>query len=232
MANRRYEQFFYTLHKKPIQVDCRFTVAVADSGGLGITGLTGAGVQAVYMHTSATAATGNPNPASGFIIVKFNDTYNAYYGGDFQVMSPASGSSILVASAGTVANTTYQITIVGTTTTAGWVTLGLPVGITPAVGVAFTATATTTAAGTGAVQVPATAGAAIALCDVIGNPNKTIASTAANIPGISSGAYMILRCLAATNSSTTTLIAAAPATGSIVTLKFLFSASNILVQGS
>ncbi|MES1988074.1 MAG: hypothetical protein V4440_08605, partial [Pseudomonadota bacterium] len=149
MANRRFTQFNYSLHTMPVWLDCSFTVD--DSNANGITGLVGPGIQAVYMHTATTPSAGNPNPAAGIAIVQFQDNYFKSYhlvGGQ---VSPASGSSILVASAGTVATTTYQITILGTTTTAGWQSLGLPVGITPAVGVPFVATATTTATGTGAV---------------------------------------------------------------------------------
>lgn len=285
MANRRFNQFFNTLHKMPILLDCNFVVDSTSTSG--ITSLKGAGIQNVYMHTSGSPVAGNPNPASGIAIVQLQDNYNRYFGGFSSIFSPQSGSSILVASAGVVNHTAYVITIVGTTTAAGWQSLGLPVGITPAVGVSFIATATTTAAGTGAVQVPKVGGSGIVSIDVVGNPNTMLTSSAANVVGISSGAYMIVRFMglsfaagaytpagtisagvvavatgtagdavtnnagvlnsvggqdlavnaqtftgsAASLTGTASMIATAPADGSIVNLGFYLSNSNILVQG-
>jgi len=224
MANRRFTQFFHTLHAKPVLLDCNFVVSATDSGGYGITSLKGPGIQNVFMHTSATAASGNPNPGNGVILVKLQDTYNKFYGMKASIRAPASGTPILVASAGVTNHLTYVITVVGTTTTAGWQSLGLPVGITPAVGVSFVATATTTASGTGAVQVIATAGSGIDHIELFGDPNLTIASSAAHVSGVSSGAYLIAQCFSA---GTVT----APAAGTVIGLSFYLGNSSVLVQG-
>lgn len=136
---------------------------------------------------------GSPNPAAGYAIVQLADNFKRYYGGFGEIASPQSGSSILVASAGVVANLTYVITIVGTTTAAQWQSIGLPVGITPAVGVPFVAIKTGTATGTGAVQIPKAAGSGVAFVEVIGAPNTTIMSAQATVAGISSGSYVMLR---------------------------------------
>lgn len=229
MANTTYNNFghFYCKHTMPVLLDCQFTVAAADTGGLGITGLKGPGIQAVYMHTSQTPAALNPNPASGICLVQLKDNYYADYLGFMGQVTALSGSSILVASAGTVASTTYVITIVGTTTTAGWQSLGLPVGITPAVGVSFVATATTTATGTGAVQVPHANGTGIQSIEQIGTPGLTLSPT-----GIGAGyPYMMFRFMGPTNSSTTTPIAVAPRDGSIISLKMYLSNSSVVVAG-
>ncbi len=258
MANRRFTQFFNTLHNRPVLLDCNFTVDVSNVNGLGLSGLKGPGIQNVYLHSTAaftgtshtsvlidsisstanlavgmnvqgsgipagakiakivsstsinlSAATststtgsityqavGSPNPASGVAIIQLADNYNRFFNGYGSICSPNSGSSILVASAGVVINTLYVITIVGTTSLAGWQSIGLPVGITPAVGVAFVASVTGTVSGTGAVQVPAVAGSGISAIDFVGLPNTTISSSAANVPGISSGAYIVARFLA------------------------------------
>lgn len=211
----------------PVLLDCQFTVAAADAGGLGITGLKGPGVQAVYMHTSQTPATGNPNPANGICLVQLQDNYYYDYLGFMGQVTALSGSSILVASAGVAINTTYVITILGTTTTAGWQSLGLPVGITPAVGVAFVATATATATGTGAVQVPHANGTGIQSIEQVGAPGLTV-----NPSGLNRGyPYLIFRFMGPTNSSTTTPIAVAPRDGSIISLKLYLSNSSVVVQG-
>ena len=51
-------------------------------------------VKNVYMHTSATPATGNPNPASGLILVKLTDNYNRLLFSNIGDASPVSGTPI------------------------------------------------------------------------------------------------------------------------------------------
>jgi len=205
MANRRFNQFFYTFHNKPVQLDVK--VPIGATGAVGTLGLS-SGISSVVRN------------AAGIYQINFSDPYNKYIAHSWSIESPNSGSSILVASAGTVSGTSYIITIVGTTTTAGWQSLGLPVGVTPAVGVAFKATATTTATGTGAVQVQSNSG--IVAIEALGIPSLTMYPTGvgAALP------YMILQTLAATNSSTTTLVPTDPANGSALKLVFYFSDSS------
>lgn len=222
MANRRFTQFFYTPHIMPVLLDCNFVIDKANGNGLGIRNLKGPAIQAVYGNTSATPAVGNPNPAAGYFVVQFANSYNRYFGGFSGFVAQTSGSNILIASAGVTAGTTYVIVLVGTTTAAGWQSLGLPVGITPAVGVSFVATASTTATGTGVVQVPNANGSGITQLEVVGDPNTTI-----NSVGIGSQfPYMIVRSMAATNSSTTTLIATAPADNSVLGMSFYLGNSS------
>lgn len=205
MSNERYSQFLYTKHGMPTIIDV--DVPIGATGAVG-TLVGGAGVSGVVRN------------AAGIYTISFTGGMPKYLGGIFDVWSPNSGSSILVASAGTVSGTTYVITIVGTTTTAGWITLGLPVGITPAVGVAFKATATTTATGTGAVQVQSVSG--LAAIEIIGNPNLTMNPTGAGRVN----PYIVLQTLAATAAGTTTLVATDPASGSTLSLAFYFSNSS------
>jgi len=54
MANRYYTQFFGTLHKKPVLLDCQFVVDVAAPGGAGIKNFTGAGIASVFMNTTVS----------------------------------------------------------------------------------------------------------------------------------------------------------------------------------
>jgi len=190
MANRRYNQFFNTLHKMPVLLDCQFTVDATD--GNGVTGLVGPGIQNVWMHTSTTPSAGNPNPASGYAVVQLQDNYNKLFGFESAIKSPLSGSSLLVASAGLTIGQPYVITILGTTSLAQWIALGVPAGIAPAVGVVFVAAATS-ATGTGAVQVPKVGSSGIVGVDLFGNPDLSIQSTAGNNMGVSSGSYLIFR---------------------------------------
>lgn len=290
MSNARYTQFFYTPHKKPVLIDCNFTVDQANGNGFGVRSLKGQGVYRVFMNSSAsitgTVATtaaqitsiaqgtgslaigmpvqgtgipastvitsiisssavgisntptgnhssesityqapGSPNPGTGTIIVQFNDCFNRYYGGFSGPVSPVSGTPINVTT-GVTAGDTYVIVSLGTTSLAQWQALGVPIGTTPAVGVAFTAPITTTATGTGVIEVIAAAGSGIDHVEVIGDPNTTVVSSSnsTSIVGKSSGAYLILQCFSGG-------VQTAPAAGTTLGCAFYFSSSKIMVDG-
>lgn len=231
MSNRRFTQFYQTLHKNVVQLDCSFTVDSTNANG--ITNLKGAGIQAVYMKTSITPSAGNPNPANGMIIVQFQDNYNGLYVSNSGIQSPVTGANINISSAAvlTIGNV-YQITSVGTSTSANWQAAGLPLGILPAVGVPFVAKITGSGTGTG--QVKAIGKSNITCFEQIGDASKTLTSAAGalNIMGSSSSSYLIYQALAATNGTTTTLIPTAPVDQSIISMDFVLNNSMILVKGS
>jgi len=210
MANRRYSsQFRFSFHKFPVQLDASFTVDADDTAGAGITGLDTEGITAVYMHTSATPATGSPNPDAGYILVKFSDSYNKVINVESDRRSPTSGSDI---STGLNVGTPYVISALGSTTTAQWQTAGLPTNMTPAVGQSFIAAATSVAGG-GTVQASSVSG--IDSIEVVGDPNATLRSTT---PG--QGGYVVLQCLLDG-------VVTAPADGTEIDLSFLLSNSNL-----
>lgn len=222
MANRRFTQFYSTLHNKPVQLDCNFVVDSTNGNGLGQRSLKGAGIQQVFMHTTAPlSGSGNPNPNAGYIQVNFQDNYNFYYFGSSGFVSQVSGTPLTSTTAGLI----YVIVSLGTTTLAQWHAAGLASGITPAVGVSFVATATGAIGGTGAVEVPAAAGSGVANIEVIGDPNKTIVSSGANVQGLANGSYIILKCFDYAGAL------AAPADGSVCGLSFVFSNSRLQVNG-
>lgn len=213
MANRYFKQFFNTLHTMPVLIDCNFIVDSTNGNGLGLRSLKGPGVGAVYMHTSATPAPANPNPGTGVIIVQLQDTYFKYFGGFSGQVMPVSGTPLTA----TTANTAYVIVSLGTATTAQWQAVGLPVGLTPAVGQAFIATASATIGGSAAVEISAAAGSGIDHIEVLGDPNTTI-----NTPGVPP--YLILQCFAGG-------VKTAPADGATLGLSFYLSNSSVTVQG-
>lgn len=221
---------FYAPEVKPVLINCSFVVDATNGNGLGIRSLKGPKVRAVYMHTSATPAAGNPNPANGIIVVKLTGNHNRYLGGFSGFVSPASGANVTLSSGTVVANAPYIITSLGTTTTAAnWVTAGLPLGYTAAIGAPFIATAAAAAGtGLGNAVVQAQSNSGIASIEVIGDPNTEIAGRTVSGP---TGAMFILQCLGATNSSTTTVIPKAPAAGSVISLSFYISDSSITVAG-
>ena len=115
----------------------------------------------------------------------------------------------------------YVIVSVGTSTAANWQALGLPVGVTPAVGAVFIATSASAGTGTGVVQVMATAGAGVDHIEVVGDPNQTCNPSTGN-------AYLVCACFSKVftyNSgtpanSTVTDGLAAPANNTVIGLTF------------
>ncbi len=226
MASRDFTAQLYTLHNVPVLLDCNFVVDSTNGNGLGIRSLKGPGIANVFMHTSATPGSSNgilnPNPAVGTIIVQLQDKYNRSFSGGSAMVSPVSGSALLVASAGLTAGTPYIIVSLGTTTAAAWHGLGVSPGITPAVGVAFIAAATS-AVGTGAVEITAALGTDIATIETVGDPNGSVNPNPAAQQGF--GAQFILQCRDYTGTI------AAPANGSVISLQFLLSNSVVQTQG-
>lgn len=205
MANRRFTQFFYTPHAMPVLIDGNF--AVGATGAVGT--VVGTGISSVTRLSA------------GIYMIKFQDNYTKLFGASATIQSPVSASNVAVTAIAPA--TVYQITVVGTTTTAGWVTAGVPAGITPAVGVAFKCAATST--GSGQVKVLAASG--ISTVEITGVTNTQLyPSGVAN-----QGGYVILSCYGATDASTTTLVPTDPASGSQMYMSFYLSNSSVLVQG-
>lgn len=173
------------------------------------------------MHTTTPlAGSGNPNPAVGFIQVKFQDNYNRYLTGFSGAISVLSGTPVTT----TVAGTVYVITVLGTTTLAQWQAVGFQPGFTPAVGASFVATASAAIGGTGAVQAPTADGTGISHIEVVGDPNLTLANSAQPSNG---GGVINLAIYGAAGSGVVT-----PANGTVIGLAFYFNDSSVPVNGS
>ena len=86
----------YSFGAQPVLIDCNFVVDSTNGNGLGIRSLKGQGVANVYMHTSATPAAGNPNPAAGYALVQLSSNYNRYLGGFSGLVSPVTGSPLAI----------------------------------------------------------------------------------------------------------------------------------------
>ena len=216
MANRSYYQRMFSLHAMPVFIDVRF--AIGATGAVGT--IKGTGISAVTRL------------AAGTYKIQFQDNYYRLFSSTAQLVSPGTGSTAV----GSITpGNVYTILTLGTTTTAQWVTAGVPVGITPAVGVSFLAAATSS--GTGTVSSPSSSG--IANVEIVGDVQTTLAPAGiANSSGVSSnGGYIIVQTLQPQQTGTTTaatpvsLVAADPASGSALTMSFVLSNSSLLVQG-
>lgn len=181
----------YTNVVKPQDINLTFTVT--PTNGLGVTSVKSNGyVRNVFMHTSGspTAHDGytNPNPAAGYFMIQFTNNFNYYLSNLLSVQAPASGSDVKIDNSALTAGLAYTITTVGNASLAQWQAVGLPAGMTPAVGVSFIATAVGAGSNvlTSMVQVPSTSG--IVAVEQIGSPGASLSSS--NIAA-NGGAWLI-----------------------------------------
>jgi len=242
MANRNFANSrIYTGHVMPVLIDCNFIVDSTNGNGLGIRSLKGPYVQNVFMHTSATPGVGNsnpqtpniaitnPNPASGTIIVQLQDNYNRILTSGNAIISPL-GTPVAITAASTnlTVGVAYVVTTLGDAAAADWVTLGIPSGITPTVGMTFIAKATGAGVGTTARVAPtATAGSAIFQIEGVGDANQ-MAGVSIQAKGY--GAQIIAQCRNASGASGASTIVA-PANNTVISMSFLLSNSSILIAG-
>lgn len=224
-------QALYSNVTKPCEINLNFVVDSTNGNGLGIRSLKSNGyVRNVFMHTSVTPGTNNgatnPNPVAGFALLQMNNNFNYYLGGFSGFVSPIV-SPTTSTNSGLTAGQAYIITVLGTTTLAEWQAIGLPLGLTPAVGQAFIATATGTGGShTGKVGLPGASG--ITSLEVVGDPNGSIANASVAANG---GAYLLIQFLGPTDSATTTPIPKAPANGSVVGMTVKFDGSSVTIDG-
>lgn len=224
MASRNYANSrIYSGHVMPVQID--LSIPIGASGAVGT--VAGAYVKSVTRL------------ALGMYQIQLQDNYNGYYRGDFQFISPVTGGALAInsASAVLVVGKAYRISVVGTNTDAAWRAVGVPVGVTIAVGVSFVALATGSGAvGTGRVQLVDN-GSGIDKIELIGNPNLTSAPISPIGAG-SLGAIITIQCLqaqvgaATTQGSALQYAAANPASGCTLLLSMLLSNSSVTIGGS
>lgn len=203
-----FTQFFNTLRKTPVLLDCNFTVLRSDPTG--VTSLKGPGIESVFMNTSTTPSASNPNPELGTAIVVLQDTYKQYLGGFSGFISPTIGSDLTT---GLTVGKAYVITALGASTLAQFQTAGLPLGMDPKVGQAFIAKATSIAGG---ATVKAPGQANVMSIEVVGDPSLTLTNYQVVRNGV--GPYLIIRFMApqalsftattATDTSLTSIAAA------------------------
>lgn len=227
IANRNFASGgkLYSMHVKPVLIDCNFVVDSANTNGLGIKNLKGPMVQAVYMNTSQTPAAGNPNPAAGTIVVQLSDNYNRVLSSYKSIAAPNSGTGVKIDNSALTAGVGYVISTLGNATAAKWHAIGVPAGVTPAVGVTFIAASD---GGTGntltsRVMTSAAAGSGVASIEMLGNPNGDISPNPTANQGF--GGQLIFEC----RDYAGALVA--PADGSLISLAFLLSDSSILIAG-
>lgn len=198
----------YSYANRPVLIDCHFQVAASDSGGLGIINLSGQGVNTVFMYTSASAGVGpngltNPmahNASKGYIQLQLQNNYKHVLSVSGMIQSPTTGSAVNVDASDALLTigTAYIITSVGTSTQADWQTLGLPIGVVPAVGCSFIALAT--GAGTGSGQVKAVGSSGVFQVEMVGSPDANLSPIPTNGISPNVGGTILLQALNASDA--------------------------------
>jgi hypothetical protein len=214
---------YYSNITTPQDTSVQFTVA--PSNGLGVTSVKSNGyVRNVFMHTSGAPSSNNgytnPNPANGYALIQFNNPFNYYLNGVAQFLAPSTGS-IKIDNSALTAGTVYVISVVGNSSAAAWAAVGVPPGITPAVGVSFVALTVGAGANTSTSRVSSPTSSGIDEVELVGLPNTMVAP--ANL-AVNGGAWLTMQFML--NG-----VATAPATGTIVCMKFSYDASSVTIDG-
>jgi hypothetical protein len=203
MANKRFFQFLFSPNPMLTLIDGGFDVgatgAVSGTVGNGISSITRLGV--------------------GTYRIKLSDSFNHFYDFNASMQMGVTGSALAIdaVSAALAIGTAYQITVVGDASAAQWAALGVADGVTPAVGVSFTALATGNGASSTA-RVKALAPSGIQAIELVSSPDLSIGNT--TTPCI------VIQCLKATDASTTTLIPGDPLSGSSMRFNMLLRNSS------
>lgn len=176
---------FYTNVAKPMQVNLNFTVT--PTNGTGITSLKSNGyVENVFMHTSTTPSGNNgftnPNPAVGYGIVQLKQNFN-YFLGLTSAFNPPNATATKVDNSALTVGQVYVISTLGDAAASVWTAIGVPTGVTPAVGVVFTALTVGAGANTSTSRVMLPSVAGVDFTEVIGVTNTMTNSNIAKNAG-------------------------------------------------
>jgi Ice-binding-like len=163
--------------------------------------------------------------SAGLIVVQLQDNFNSLLKGFKAIVSPVSGSSLKIDNSALVSGVPYVITSLGDFTKAQWISLGVPKGVVPAVGVAFVALSNGPGSNSSSSRVMATAplGSNICTIETVGDPNLSIAPDLSKNQGY--GASFILQCRDYQG------VAALPVDGSVISLAFLLNNSGNKLKG-
>lgn len=184
MANRAFFQMLASLVERLTFIEFNFVVGA--SGAVGT--VKGSGIKSIT------------RVQQGVYMIQLQDSYNRYFGGACGLVEqPGTGVAITAASNNLTVGVLYTITVLGDATAADWVTVGVPAGLTPSVGLPFVALATGSGTGTTARVAPlAATGATDALVfNVAGDTNAVINQKAIH----GTGGYVFMVCREGSNGA-------------------------------
>lgn len=178
MAARNYVcNRIYNWHLFPVQLDAQVTIGASGDPTL-VTSSTVPGSSPTASQKQSRGIKSITRLAAGTYRIQLDDNFSSLLDFKASFTSAVTGSDIPVdaTTAGLSVGTAYQITAVGTATTAAnYTTLGLPAGMTPTIGQVFVALTTGTGTQSGAGTVKALANQSTGMqTQVIGNPDTML----------------------------------------------------------
>lgn len=210
---------------RPQQVSLQFTVT--PTNGLGITSLKSNGyVENVFMHTSTTPSANNgftnPNPLAGYGIVQLKQNFYKFLGLAGSSLNPPNVTATKIDNSALTVGQVYVISTLGNATAANWTQLGVPAGVTPAVGVAFTALVigVTGEANTSTSRVMLPSFSTASGIEIVGAPDLDQPANVAT----NAGQQIFFQFV-------TPSALATPAAGTIVSMHLLFDGSSVTIDG-
>ncbi len=179
MANRNFPQSKqWSNHLMPVSIDCQ--IAIGATGAPTIATGNGYGIASITRL------------AAGQYRLQLQDNYAKLLQFKATFQSPVTGGNI--AATALTPGLVYQITALGTTTQANWVTAGVPTGVTAAVGVTFLAAATSS--GNGTAKLMGASG--ISTVEIIGSSNNMLSNNPAGYSSQGLGGFIDFQCMAPT----------------------------------
>jgi len=176
-------------------------------------------------NTNTLTAPTPPLAATGVLVVQLTDAYYRSLTGFSAIASPVSGTPLKIDNSALTPGVAYIITTLGNSTQATWTALGVPAGVSPAVGVSFIAASNGGSANvsTSRVMAPAIVGSGVNRIETIGDPNQSVNPNPSAQQGF--GSQFIFQCRDYNGNPVL------PVAGSVISLGFLLNSSSITVQG-
>ena len=211
MANRNFpSQKMFGFHMLPARVDGYFSVSGTAGTPTLVTHVPGS------LGVAAITRTG-----TGVYRIQLQDNYVSMTGFNAYAVSNTDPNDTIDPHNGVVGNL-YRIVSLGN---ANWHTCGIPTGVTPAVNMVFCFQAAPGSATTGTMKLITTSNiVAVRPLSLFGNSLGELNNQPYTI---GSGGYIDIVCLAATDSSTTTLIPTDPRNGEKIFFQIVLNSSSI-----
>ncbi len=181
----------------------------------------------VSFASGSSAATVASALATAINGLNFSSSFTTSVLSNVVTVTSAANANLVLSPGPAAATSGFTVSsVVFKSLAADWESVGVPLGLTPAVGMSFIATATGSALGTGTVMAPGIS--LLNQVQVVGDPNQSINSSSVAQFG---GAWVLVQFNAPTSSSVTTALATAPANNAVVGLTFKFDGSEVTVDG-
>lgn len=206
MAARNYSSNrLFNWHLYPVHLDAQVTIGASGDPTL-VTSTTIPGSSPSATTKQSRGIKSITRLATGTYRIQLDDNFSSLLDFKASFTSAVTGSEIAVdaTTAGLTVGVAYQITTVGTATTAAnYVTLGLPAGQTAALGQVFVAATTGTGTQSGAGKVKALANQSTGMqAQILGDPN-TMLNSQPFVQG-NGGGYITFQTMGSTVAATFT----------------------------